>query len=62
MVEWMNCSSKYPLAWAPYDTHPRIRQLMKTTLFPAKLVLRSCPSEFFKVHVSFFFYIMMALK
>jgi hypothetical protein len=52
MIEWMNCSSKYPLAWTPYDSQPRIRQLLKTSLFPAKFVLRSCPPEFYRVHVS----------
>lgn len=52
MIEWMNCSSKYPLAWTPYDSQPRIRQLLKTSLFPAKFVLRSCPPEFYRIHVS----------
>ncbi|KAI6206032.1 hypothetical protein M3Y94_00859600 [Aphelenchoides besseyi] len=50
LIEWINCSSKYPLAWAPYDTHARIRHLMKSSLFPAKLVLHNCPSEFYRIH------------
>jgi serine/threonine protein kinase len=50
MIEWANCSSKYPLAWAPYDTCPRVRQLMKTSLFPARHVLHNCPEEFYRIH------------
>ncbi|KAI6174122.1 Protein kinase domain-containing protein [Aphelenchoides besseyi] len=50
LIEWINCSSKYPLAWAPYDSHAHIRHLMKSTLYPAKLVLHNCPSEFYRIH------------
>ncbi|KAI6234706.1 Protein kinase domain-containing protein [Aphelenchoides fujianensis] len=42
---------KYPLAWAPFDAQPHVRHLMKTPLFPAKLVLRNCPPEFFKIQL-----------
>uniref|UniRef100_A0A914QAX7 Protein kinase domain-containing protein n=1 Tax=Panagrolaimus davidi TaxID=227884 RepID=A0A914QAX7_9BILA len=49
MIEWMNCTSKSPLAWAAFDDRPEIRHLMKSNNFPSRLVLRGCPKEFFKI-------------
>ncbi|EFO17857.1 CK1/TTBK protein kinase [Loa loa] len=49
LVEWINCASKYPLCWAPFDDYPDLRHLCKSSIFPAKYVLRNCPPEFFKI-------------
>ncbi|KHN81992.1 putative serine/threonine-protein kinase [Toxocara canis] len=49
LIEWVNCASKYPLCWAPFEDDPDMRHFCKSGLFPAKFVLRNCPSEFFKI-------------
>uniref|UniRef100_A0AC34G9B9 Protein kinase domain-containing protein n=1 Tax=Panagrolaimus sp. ES5 TaxID=591445 RepID=A0AC34G9B9_9BILA len=49
MVEWVNCTSKSPLAWAAFDDRSEIRHLMKSNNFQSRLVLRGCPKEFFKI-------------
>ncbi|KAK6107879.1 Protein kinase domain family protein [Brugia pahangi] len=49
LIEWINCASKYPLCWAPFDDYPDLRHLCKSSIFPAKYVLRNCPPEFFKI-------------
>uniref|UniRef100_A0A0M3IDB6 Protein kinase domain-containing protein n=1 Tax=Ascaris lumbricoides TaxID=6252 RepID=A0A0M3IDB6_ASCLU len=49
LIEWVNCASKYPLCWAPFENDPDLRHFCKSGLFPAKYVLRNCPPEFFKI-------------
>ncbi|VDN03382.1 unnamed protein product [Thelazia callipaeda] len=49
LIEWVNCTSKYPLCWAPFEDQPDLRHLCKSSIFPAKYVLRNCPPEFFKI-------------
>uniref|UniRef100_A0A7E4V1I3 Protein kinase domain-containing protein n=1 Tax=Panagrellus redivivus TaxID=6233 RepID=A0A7E4V1I3_PANRE len=49
MVEWMNCTSRTPLAWAAFDDRPHIRHFLKSSMFTSRLVLRGCPLEFFKI-------------
>ncbi|KAF8366681.1 hypothetical protein PRIPAC_84510 [Pristionchus pacificus] len=50
LIEWCNCKSAKPLAWADYDSIPDLRHLMKTSIFPARVVLANCPTQFFAIH------------
>ncbi|VDK55425.1 unnamed protein product [Anisakis simplex] len=49
LIEWMNCTSKYPLCWSPFEDEADVRHFCKSSLFPAKYVLRNCPPEFYTI-------------
>ncbi|KAE9421059.1 hypothetical protein Angca_008774, partial [Angiostrongylus cantonensis] len=47
--EWVNCRSQKPQVWSAYEREPNVRQLMKSTFFPTRMVLNNCPFVFYRI-------------